>query len=80
MSKTVEIKCDGCGHDLTRSTNYVDYRLALVSELISNPCGVGTLMMKYPAIDAAAYFCGLQCLRKWIDHNETDGKRTESKE
>lgn len=35
--------------------------------------GAGTLMMKYPAIDADVYFCGLQCLRKWLDRHRRDG-------
>lgn len=65
MPKTIEIKCDGCGRDLTRTSNCEDYRLALVVERIPSVGGVVTAMAAYPPIEQNAYFCGLDCLRGW---------------
>ena len=64
--KTEKVTCDGCGADLTRRTNSVDYRLVLASE--SKPghgSGFYTDMMIYPAIQRAHHFCDLACLDHW---------------
>jgi hypothetical protein len=64
--KKVEITCDGCGRDLTTTSNSVDYRLVLASE--SKPgygSGFYTDMMVYPPVDRAHHFCDLACLDHW---------------
>lgn len=66
MGKTVQVTCDGCGLDITRRSNCVDYRLVLSSE--SKPghgAGFYTAAMIYPPVDRTHYFCGLGCLDHW---------------
>jgi hypothetical protein len=68
MGKTVEVTCDGCGHDLTTRSNIVDYRLVLTYE--SKPGhgpGAYTDMALAPPVDREYYFCDLQCLDHWRD-------------
>lgn len=65
--KTVEIKCDGCGADLTSTGNCVDYRLSLENENIPTRGGFVTSMGAYPAIDRNCHFCDLRCLDLWTD-------------
>ena len=69
MSKTVEIKCDQCGRDLSATGNCIDYRLALLNQEIPTQGGANTLMMSYPALDQDSYFCGTRCLKAWISAN-----------
>lgn len=68
MQKT-EITCDGCGKDLTYTGNCVDYRLALYNENIQSRGVAVTAMMKRPRIKRDAHFCGVRCLRLWLDKN-----------
>ena len=66
MPKTVEIKCDQCGRDLSATENCVDYRLALLNQEIPSRGGAVTSMMRYPPLDQDAYFCGTRCLKAWV--------------
>ena len=73
--KTVEIKCDACGCDLTVRTNSMDYRLVLAAE--SKPgygSGTYTDMMIWPPVDRAYHFCDLTCLDKWRDRERHKNK------
>lgn len=66
MGKTVQVTCDGCGHDITTRSNMVDYRLVLSAE--DKPgygAGAYTAMHILPPVDRSHYFCGLQCLDHW---------------
>jgi hypothetical protein len=62
-----QITCDGCGQDLTTTGNSVDYRLALRNEEI--PIGYDTVTDYhiYPPLEKNAYFCNLNCLRRWLE-------------
>src|SRR5574338_442812 len=75
--KTVEIKCDACGHDLTYTGNSVDYRLVLASEgkPIRPGIGVVTDMGIYPPVDRTHHFCRLDCLDKWRDEERAKDAR-----
>ena len=44
MAKRTEITCDGCGNDLTTTSNCRDYRLALLNEDILSGGGCVTAM------------------------------------
>jgi hypothetical protein len=66
MPKTVEITCDLCERDITRTTNCEGYRLALVNERMPTVGGFVTAMAAYPAIERDAYFCGVDCLAVWL--------------
>lgn len=68
MTRSTEVRCDACGHDLTTRSNSVDYRLVLDYE--SKPgygSGVYTDMMIYPPIDREHHFCSMGCLARWIE-------------
>ena len=66
--RTETVTCDGCGADLTRRTNTVDYRLVLSSE---DKRGYGggfyTDVLIRPSIEQPHHFCVLSCLDKWRD-------------
>lgn len=67
-SREPQITCDSCGNDLTYTSNCIDYRLSLVNvSLGSRGAGAVTSMMVYPAIPQDADFCGINCLREWLD-------------
>lgn len=69
--KTVTILCDGCGSDITTTGNSVDYRLALLNERLPLRGNMCTDMMIYPPIKQDAYFCGVGCLKTWLNRGMT---------
>lgn len=74
------VTCDGCGADLTVTSNMVDYRLLLASE---NKPGYGggayTAMGKYPAIGRDHHFCNLECMDHWRSREKRYASLFESK-
>jgi hypothetical protein len=66
MTMNVQVSCDGCGKDLTTTSNAVDYRLALSSESIPFSGQVATTMMVYVPVHRTRHFCGVGCLKKWM--------------
>lgn len=64
-----KVTCDNCGADLTSTGNSVDYRLALASEKLPLHAGAMscTDTMIFPPITHDAHFCGMVCLKKWVD-------------
>ena len=70
MTKQMTIECDGCGRDLTYTSNSVDYRLALIVErLLYTPGGgaVTDIGILNPLPSAPKHFCTLSCLLIWIE-------------
>ena len=72
MSTTIQVTCDGCGRDLTTTTNHVAYRLVLSPEFIPCRGGSFTTMHVNPQIDAARHFCGIECLKVWLEKPDGD--------
>ena len=66
MVETRVIRCDGCNANLTYTENSVDYRLALINQVIPSWNGAVTDMMIYPPIKEDAHFCHVVCLRRWL--------------
>lgn len=66
MGKEIKIICDGCGRDITYTGNSIDWRLALRNEEIPSYSGTVTDMYIPPQIDKDVYFCGIECLKKWL--------------
>jgi hypothetical protein len=62
-----QITCDGCGQDLTTTSNSVDYRLALRNEVIPNRGRAVTDIHISPSLEKDAHFCDLICLRRWLE-------------
>lgn len=67
MSK--KIICDNCNCDLTDTEGIVAYRLNLTCEKIPNISGYTCDVMIYPPINQQLNFCGLGCLKNWINKN-----------
>lgn len=65
--KTVEIKCDGCGIDLTDAGAMPIYRLVLSAEAVANSGNVLYSVAVQPDIKRHHHFCGLTCLDLWRD-------------
>jgi len=61
-----EIKCDECLKILNEKDVMPGFFLTLTSE--KKPTGeVVNCICVYPSIDGTKNFCGLNCLKKWID-------------
>lgn len=68
MGKNVTVTCDNCNADLTYTYNCIDYRLALMNQHMPSKGGAVTAMLIHPIIDKDAYFCGIKCMKKWIEN------------
>lgn len=73
MPKEIKIICDCCANDLTYTSNYEDYYLVLSSShklpwfaQKGERSGAVTCMLIEPPIKENRYFCGLECLNKWM--------------
>lgn len=62
-----KVTCDGCGNDISSTGNSIDYRLLLKAEKLPYRSACVTDMMIYPPIERDAHFCGIGCLRVWLD-------------
>jgi len=69
MSKTEKVTCDECEKDITYTTNFMDYRLTLKAENkpVYPTLTAMTAMHITPDIDETLYFCGINCLKKYIN-------------
>jgi hypothetical protein len=70
MGKTIQIKCDGCDHDLTYSKGGYDHCLVLEDREYGPNSQVVLGYMTYPEIQNDCYFCGIKCLKKWIQEKK----------
>lgn len=61
-----EVKCDNCKRDISTSTNSEDWRLALINQAIPSRSEVVTDMMMSPPLYRDYHFCGLHCLKEWL--------------
>lgn len=65
--KDGKVTCDACGHNLTTTGNWIDYRLALMNEPKPTQDGVAlTEVHIAPIIERDYHFCGVPCLAKWV--------------
>lgn len=62
MGKKTEIICDGCGKDITRTTNCEGYLLCLDNRSMPTVGGLVTSMGAYPVLERDYYVCSLNCL------------------
>jgi hypothetical protein len=67
--KKCEITCDSCKRNISFTGNSIDYRLALINEKIPSRGGAVSDMYMLPLIEDNAHFCGLGCLKKWINND-----------
>lgn len=66
MSQKTEVKCDGCGADITTTGNCEDWRLGLHNEVLPLRGNTATLMGIPPPIPRSLHFCGVPCLAGWL--------------
>ena len=64
---THKVTCDSCERDITTSSNSVDYRIVLMSEGIPSTGGAVTDMWIEPQFRQPLHFCGINCLKQWLD-------------
>lgn len=60
-------RCENCNNDISYTTNSINWRIALVNERIPSCGGVVTDMMIYPQLENDLRFCGLGCLKSWVN-------------
>lgn len=65
--KTINLTCDNCDSDLTDAGRGTKYRLVLACEEIPSTSGVRTLSIVYPPLKHTHHFCGLDCLREYLE-------------
>ncbi len=70
--KTTTILCDNCERDLSSSGNSIDYRIALLNQGIPSRGGFVTDVMLYPHLEHDRYFCGVRCMRKFLELDQKD--------
>lgn len=64
--KEIKITCDHCNRDLTTTGSMPDYRICLSAESMPHDTNVIYSVMVYPPFDRDKFFCGLECLKKWL--------------
>jgi len=62
-----KIECDYCNRDLTYTSNSIDYILSLYSKRMMCYDGPVTDMMICPEIEMEHNFCGMSCLKRWVN-------------
>jgi hypothetical protein len=67
MPRKIEITCDGCKTDITVTGAMPTYRLKLSSEEIHQIAGFRFTAVPDTIIEQDAYFCGLVCLKNWLE-------------
>lgn len=74
MEIPLKYGCDYCNRDLTYDEGCDSWRLELSSKKMDfAPGGFRYAIMTYSPIERTYHFCGLKCLKKWM---ESDGKKT----
>lgn len=67
MTTIISCRCDNCDTDLYRSYNSIDYRITIKSERIPSRSGAVTDMNILPQIETPMHFCGIACMRKYLE-------------
>ena len=68
MTTKINTYCNHCGRDLTYTGLAVDYRLSLANEQIPvNPARNITRVAARAPLDGTRHFCGIDCLRRWVN-------------
>lgn len=72
--KTVEIKCDACGGDLTDAGSMPTFRLSLQAEAVANSGNFMYAIAVHPELRRTYHFCRLNCLDLWRDRERLRAK------
>jgi len=67
MSRKMKILCDNCESDLTYSRGGYDHCLILSDRKYGPYCDMIIDYYIYPIIDEDKFFCGIGCLKKWLE-------------
>lgn len=63
----IKITCDGCGQDITSTQYAYEFNLSLTATPRINDSGFSFDMGLNQSIDEQKDFCGLGCLKKWMN-------------
>lgn len=61
------ILCDNCKKELNYSFGIAKYRLNLSCNHLPHDGGHVIDVFIYPTLDRDFHFCGLECLKNWLD-------------
>lgn len=67
MSQTVKTNCNHCGRGLDDAGAMPTFMLTLMSGMVPNSGDIVYSYASHPEIDAEHHFCGLRCLKNWIN-------------
>lgn len=67
-----QILCDNCKADLTYTGNSVDYSIRVINRSIPPKGEYVTDMMIYPSLKHDLDFCGLGCLKKYLENMDKE--------
>lgn len=65
-----KVTCDACAADLTATGNCVGYRIKVESERLPARGPSVTLMNVLDPLPNSLHFCGMGCLRTFLDRGE----------
>jgi hypothetical protein len=75
MKKTI-VTCDCCDAEMVQTGDIAQYQLKLSSNMFSNPRPENGLMYSPPLLDTDKYFCGFECLSKWMDARKQPNEKS----
>lgn len=75
MTAETKLYCDNCLRDLTTRGPMPGYSIRLTCRAIPNEGGAEFSTFVYPEFEGQKDFCGLGCLRSWL--NKQEAKRDE---
>jgi hypothetical protein len=70
----IKILCDNCYADLTYSRGGYDHCLHLEDRHYGPDSSIVVDYYMYPLLDNDAYFCGFECLEKWMEKRKQQEK------
>lgn len=72
MGENTTVICDNCNADLTYTGNCEGYYLVLGNRSKRSKGGFVTAMAIYPPVERTMCFCGLGCLKQWMERSSHD--------
>ncbi len=65
-----KVECDHCKRDLTNTSNSIDWSIRVINRQIPVQGGYVTDMYIKRDLKHDLDFCGLGCLKKWMEKND----------
>lgn len=68
--KQIKITCDNCMNDITQTDATPAYRIELQAKPMPHSTSFIHDLCVMPPIDREMYFCGVGCLKQWVNKND----------